>query len=290
MTAAPHAPPSDEAQLREEGARIEALLAEVSAMAGPQTWPRVEELIARMLALYGAGLGRVLHHARDAARQAAELDTRLADDELVSSLLLLHGLHPRSTEERARRALERVRPYLGSHGGGVELLGVEGSTARLRLSGSCDGCPSSRATVEHTLRHAIEEDAPEIVAIEVEADGGGLVQIGDKRQVARWDRVEGLDALIDEVTRGAVIEHAGVSVLVLRTASALVAYRNQCRACGAGLDPARLDGDVLSCACGQRFDAARGGRSLTADGPHLTPVPLLAMAGGHRIALPEGGT
>ena len=49
----------------------------------------------------------------------------LAGDELVAHLLLLHGLHPVPLEERVRGALDEVRPYLDSHGGDVELLGVE---------------------------------------------------------------------------------------------------------------------------------------------------------------------
>lgn len=271
---------TDEAHLRQEGERIEALLTELSEMAGPQTWPRVEELVQRMLALYGAGLARVLRHAREG--EAEGLDERLAADELVSSLLLLHGLHPCSTEERVRRALERVRPYLGSHGGGVKLLAVEGSTAHLSLSGSCDGCPSSRATVETTLRHAIEEEAPEITRLELGPErADALVQLGEKRKV-RWLELSGLD----RIASGALVDAGGVPVLVVRVTGGLVAYRDRC-GCGALLEPAHVTNDVLSCGCGRRYDVARGGRSADGQPPHLVPVPLLPSAAGHRIAIPE---
>ena len=56
----------------------------------------------------------------------------LADDPLVESLLLLHGLHPLDVDARIQRALDRVRPYLGSHAGGVEYLGVADGVARLQ--------------------------------------------------------------------------------------------------------------------------------------------------------------
>ena len=67
----------------------------------------------------------------------------MTDDELVSHLLLLHGLHPVSLGDRVLDALDEVRPYLESHGGDVELVGMEGPVVRLRMQGSCSGCPSS---------------------------------------------------------------------------------------------------------------------------------------------------
>ena len=50
---------------------------------------------------------------------------RLADDPLVASLLVVHGLHPDGLRQRVAAALEKVRPFLGGHGGDVELLDVD---------------------------------------------------------------------------------------------------------------------------------------------------------------------
>ncbi|MGH3101956.1 MAG: NifU family protein, partial [Thermoleophilia bacterium] len=119
----------DDRQARELVARIDVLLDEV----------RDVELVQALVDLYGEGLARIVAHD-------PECVAGLADDELVSHLLLLHGLHPRPLEQRVRGALADVRPYLEQHGGDVELLGVEGGIARLRLEGSCNGCPSSTAT------------------------------------------------------------------------------------------------------------------------------------------------
>ena len=55
---------------------------------------------------------------------------RLVADPLVESLLLLHGLHPLDVDTRIQRALDNVRPYLGSHAGGVEYLGVTAMAPR----------------------------------------------------------------------------------------------------------------------------------------------------------------
>ena len=80
------------------------------------------------------------------------------------ALLILHGLHPLDVETRIARALDRVRPYLGSHGGDVKLLGVTDGVVHLRLEGSCHGCPSSTVTMKLAIEKAIEEAAPEVAA------------------------------------------------------------------------------------------------------------------------------
>jgi Fe-S cluster biogenesis protein NfuA len=44
---------------------------------------------------------------------------------------------------RVAEALARVRPALAADGVGVELLGVEAGTVRVRLTGGASGCPAS---------------------------------------------------------------------------------------------------------------------------------------------------
>jgi len=155
--------------LRKAGDRIEALLDELRSTADPSVWSRVEEVLGLVTDLYGEGLGHVVSAVTEEPGGAA-LMGRFVDDELVSSLLVLHGLHPRDLASRVEEALEGVRPYLASHGGDVEILGFDAdtSTLQLRLLGSCDGCPSSSATLRSSVERAIEEAAPEIARIDVE--------------------------------------------------------------------------------------------------------------------------
>jgi Fe-S cluster biogenesis protein NfuA len=149
------------------GERIEALL-EASAVAGPVARDRAEQLVRLVVELYGAGLERLLEIAHDAGALDEALLDRIAGDPLVSSLLLVHGLHPYGLGERVERALADVRPYLRSHGGDVELLGVaEDGTVGLRLLGHCDGCAGSTATLTTAVREAIEAAAPEVTRIDV---------------------------------------------------------------------------------------------------------------------------
>ena len=82
---------------------------------------------------------------------------------------------PVPIEARVRTALEEVRPYLDSHGGNVELVAVEDGTVRLRMEGSCSGCPSSAVTLKLAIEDAIRKHAPDVGEIEAEdAEPEGL--------------------------------------------------------------------------------------------------------------------
>ncbi len=156
--------------------RVQDLLGSLDEIADPVAQARVQELVGTVLELYGAGLERILGVIADAGVGALNIRNALLDDGIVASLLLIHGLYPVPLEERIAEAVESVRPFLASHGGGVEILSVEDGVARLRLQGSCNGCPASASTLEHALKEAIDEAAPDLLALEVE----GAVGLDDK--------------------------------------------------------------------------------------------------------------
>lgn len=146
--------------------RIEALLDELTTIGDPAARERVEEVVRLLLELYGAGLARVIDSLGE---EGGPVLDRLVADPLVSSLLVLHDLHPVDTETRVEQALEKVRPYLGSHAGGVTYLGIDAEgVAHLQLEGSCSSCPSSSVTVTQSIERAITEAAPEVVRVAVE--------------------------------------------------------------------------------------------------------------------------
>ena len=132
-----------------------------------------------VLDLHGAALEQLLGHLEQAGEPGRAILDACAQDEVVSGLLLLHGLHPLDLEARVWQALEGVRPYLRSHGGNVELLGVNDGVVRLRLEGSCHSCPSSAVTMKQTVEEAILVKAPEVTAVEVEEAGGGAAPAAD---------------------------------------------------------------------------------------------------------------
>ncbi|GAA4574230.1 NifU family protein [Planotetraspora kaengkrachanensis] len=146
------------------GARVEALIAELGS---PDTRAKAEELVRVLVGLYGEALERVMRIVTGA--EAADVLHRLTTDDLVSGLLIVHDLHPLGTADRVLAALEEVRPHLGLHDGGVELLGVDpAGVVRLRLEGTCHGCPSSRLTVAGAIERAIIRLAPEVTRVDVD--------------------------------------------------------------------------------------------------------------------------
>ncbi len=161
---------SEEREMQAKAAKIESLLGEIEALPDIATRAKVADVVQALLALYGEGLARVLAIVAQQGVPGAGAMTlaAFADDPLISHLLLLHDLHPVDVEERVERALEEVRPYLQSHGGNVELIGVEAGIAHLRLQGHCKGCPSSTMTLKSTVEEAIRKAAPELIGIEAE--------------------------------------------------------------------------------------------------------------------------
>lgn len=170
--------------LRATGDRIEQSLDELRATAEPRAYQRAEELLRLITDLYGAGLARILEIVgTDQGASRAALIDALADDELVGSLLLVHELHPRSLTQRVEEALASVRPLLERHAGGVGLVDIDPDAAavRIRLLGSCDGCPSSAITLRSAVERAILDAAPEIVTIDVDEPAHETpIQIGRK--------------------------------------------------------------------------------------------------------------
>ena len=148
--------------------RIEPLLAELEASLPPADFARVEELVRCVVALYGEGIARIPAVLQEAGADA--LWARLAADQRIAGLLSLHGLHPQSLAERVERGLEKGRPQLGAHGGDVHLVSVDekSGVVRLRLDGTCNGCPASSATLELAVASAIRAEAPEVREIAVD--------------------------------------------------------------------------------------------------------------------------
>jgi Fe-S cluster biogenesis protein NfuA len=144
------------------GERVEALLAELRAQAGPRAAATAEELVSCLVELYGAGLATII---KVVGEDRPELMDKLVADPLVESLLLVHDLHPLEVSARVRRAVEEVLPQLGSHAGDVEYLGLDDAgVLRLRLEQR--GC--SADTVRDLISKAVAAAAPEAAGVDIE--------------------------------------------------------------------------------------------------------------------------
>lgn len=152
--------------VRQLVARTEALLRQIEALEEGQGKSLAIECIQALFELYGEGLARLVN--QETQQQSAKLLERCKQDELLSHLLLLHGLHPDDVESRVQQALDEVRPYMETHGGNVELLGVRAGVAYLRLVGSCHGCAASSTTMKLAVEKAIQKFAPDLLGVEAE--------------------------------------------------------------------------------------------------------------------------
>jgi len=273
------------------GSRVERLIA---AFPDARGRARAEELVRLVVGLYGEGLERI---AAELARRDPKVLQELADDDLIGGLLLVHGLHPLDVDARIQRALDKVRPYLGSHAGGVEYLGVdEDGVAHLRLAGTCNGCPSSTVTVRSALEGAIEQAAPEVAAIDVEGvtapdtSDRALLQIGRppseagiRSPDATWTD---LPPLGPPTNRPTVLELDGLPIVVCAVRGTLYAYRDACGVCDASLATARQEQGRLVClSCGTAYDLQLAGRAVDDHGRHLEPLPLISDSHGTKVAI-----
>lgn len=279
--------PTARSEFKRKAERTELLLERVEVLTDPEARGTCLEAIQAVLDLHGLALSHLL------AMVGPEVAGRLGEDEVVSGLLLLHGLHPRTLEERVARALDSVRPYLASHGGGVEVVALDKNGLRLRLEGSCNGCASSLATLRGTIEAALAEWAPDLPALEVQgavAPGAAATpaafvsvgSIGVRSKGLEWQPTPGLHEALEHRSVG------GVRVLLCRAEGQDLAYRDRCPGCLASLSGARLDGRLLTCAgCGRSYDVRAAGRCPQDPRLHLEPVPLLAgEAGEVRLQVP----
>ena len=117
-------------------------------------------VVAALVEMYGEGLGRVV------GSLPADQVATLAEDPLVSHLLVLHDLHPVSVENRVREAVAATGAY-------AVVLSVEDAVVRLRAAD--DG---RRALIEDAITAAapdvdrvewVEAPKPIVVLPQVEA-------------------------------------------------------------------------------------------------------------------------
>jgi Fe-S cluster biogenesis protein NfuA/nitrite reductase/ring-hydroxylating ferredoxin subunit len=263
-------------------ARVQELTGRLEDLDDPACRALAEELTAAVVQMYGAGLERIVELADPGTRD------RMAADELVSGLLMIHDLYPVPIEERVIQALDTVRPYLESHGGNVELLGIEDGIARLRLEGSCKSCRASSSTLELAVRQALEAAAPDLLGMDVEGVVDEEPQLsGVPLPVVQVNGAPGWHTLTieppDSVAATAV---DGVSLFVANVDGTLLAYRNSCADCGGALDGGALEQGALRCpGCGRSFFLPQAGRSMDDDHLQLQPIPLLREQEAIKVAL-----
>jgi Fe-S cluster biogenesis protein NfuA len=154
------APPA-RSQFSVKTEHIEMLASKLDQANDPELRATALELVRSVVELHGAALQSLIDRCL-ATPDGERVLNEVLQDNLVSSMFLLHSLHPDDIETRVLRGVESVRPYLKSHGGDCELIAVDEGIVRLRLHGSCGSCPSSSLTLKNAVEEALYEAAPDI--------------------------------------------------------------------------------------------------------------------------------
>ena len=263
-------------------ARVQELTGRLEHLEDADCRDLAEELTGAVVQMYGAGLERIVELIEDEETRA-----RLAADELVAGLLMIHDLYPVPLEERVVQALDTVRPYMESHGGNVELLGIEDGIEKLRLEGSCKSCRASSSTLELAVQQALQQFAPDLLGMDVEGvteeDEAGITGIA----LPMTNGSPGWHTLaIDAPALLTATDVDGTSLVVANVDGTLLAYRNECASCGSELAGGALDNGALACpSCGRSYFLPQAGRSMDDDHLQLHPIPLLREAEEIKVAL-----
>jgi hypothetical protein len=154
--------PNDEVRSQEWIDKIEAAVHRAEALSDPAARAAAVDLLQVVLDFHAAALDRMLELTCDSSDTLIE---RFAADDLVSSLLLLHDLHPDDFETRVRRSVDKLAEVFRSLGAKLSLVAIESGTLRLQFDSqrTWTGAPV-RASVEN----AIFQAAPEIEAVIIE--------------------------------------------------------------------------------------------------------------------------
>jgi Fe-S cluster biogenesis protein NfuA len=159
---------ADSRDFQEDMQRIGGLVQEIDSIADPAVRAATKDLVQSLMDLHGTALEKVLDIVADAGEPGMDIIGRLGRDPLVSSVLILYGLHPDDLETRVVKAVDRIRPQLRKQGCEVELVGVNDGAVRLRVETGSHTCGSTAKTVQATVEGAIYDAAPDMASLAIE--------------------------------------------------------------------------------------------------------------------------
>ena len=133
---------------------------------------RVEEMMDLFDAFHREGLGRLVEMIR-AWRGEIFLES-VGRDEVTGYFLNAYDLGEAPDEreqaaayEAVDAAMDELRPMIESHGGMITIEEVKDGVVKLQMMGSCDGCPSSAATLTGGIEEALRRHWPNFRRLEV---------------------------------------------------------------------------------------------------------------------------
>lgn len=163
--------------------RIGELVAQLESIPDAEARTGAKALVQLLLDLHAVGFERVLEIIAKEGDSGRSTIDDLGRDPLISSLLVLYGLHPLDFDARVVQAIEKIQPRLRKGGGEVEILGIENNVVRLHLCVTGHSCGSTANTLKTMLEDALYEAAPDmgqllIEGLDEQSGSAGFVPLG----------------------------------------------------------------------------------------------------------------
>jgi Fe-S cluster biogenesis protein NfuA len=163
--------------------RIGELVGGLENISEPEARVGAKALVQLLLDFHAVGLERVLEVVANYGEIGQQIADDLGRDPLVSSLLVLYGLHPLNLDSRIAQAVEKVRPQVRKGGGELELLSNDGGVVRIHIQLIGHACGSTGKTLQKLVEDALYEAAPDMTLLRIEGleePGGssGFVPLG----------------------------------------------------------------------------------------------------------------
>lgn len=264
-----------------------------------QTREAVVNLLQGLDALHRAAFTRLTAFLND--RQAGHLLIEAAEsDRLIGTILTLYDLLPAEVGVRqAEAALDRVRPYIESHGGELRVVDVSEGTVYVTMGGACHGCAGATYTLERGIRQALAEGFPgfeQVVVSEPQnspaATGGliGLDQIYIPPALVQGPDFQPVMSLAD-LQAGATyqISVQNVQLLLVNVDDEIYAVGAMCPGSMLPLNNGRVDGTTLTCGWhNEQFDLLSGrclDRGGTRQNERLPVYPVAIENGVIQVAV-----
>ncbi len=158
----------DEKEFQQRVQKIGGLVQDLESIADPAARAAAKELVQLLMDLHGTALERIMEIIFESGDPGSKVIDELGQDQLVSSLLVLYGLHPEDLHTRVERKLQQIRSTLHKMGAEAKLISATGGEVRLHVSLEGHACGSTKSTVQATIEGAMYEAAPDLTSLVVE--------------------------------------------------------------------------------------------------------------------------
>ena len=159
---------TDDKDFQNRVQKIGQLVHDLETVADPAARSATKELVQLLMDMHGAGLERVMEIVFQSGEPGARLINELGQDPLVSSLLVLYGLHPDDLQTRVERKLKQIDSKLHKMGAEASLVSAQDGHVHLKAQVNGHSCGSTARSVQAMLEEAVYEAAPDLSSVKVE--------------------------------------------------------------------------------------------------------------------------